>query len=1111
MCVIGEEGGGGGGERRRKRRTSIDKDEVSSIEAEKLDKKRELTQLSEINNFKLKFNSLCFLYYGEVRSIEPIYNRIYSNLNLYKSVNMSTERIEGESNGLSQSEKEWCQRVYDLLIKDPKLAQEGILLGGLNILIDRGSMKSKMMDTLVKDNRFIVSKGQQLGTETVYLKSMHSSVSSAISPQPKKQDLFTELTDVNKTTNANKWKEADGGIKKESGSNNISGKGTSPLTRIESVTSPDTDRLQRIYAFLVADPLHLSNGVLLTHIGDKVPRGLSSKKMKPLLLSDDRFIIPPGQQSGSERVYLNLKSNFQSPVFNTSHPLEVDQKSTEWLDSTYMYLKSHQSFGNGGISINIPYDSNTSKKLANLQHDPRFKVEIKISLNSSAPPSLHSSLMNQRSLTASRISSPTSKMEEEDQKREWNQRWKKAELLLQMDEMHAEEHNRKVEAAAIARKGAEEEEAAIARTRAEEEEAAIACKKAEEEEAAIARTRAEEEEAAIARTRAEEEEAAIARTRAEEKEAAIARKKAEEEAATIARKKAEEAATIARKKAEEEAAIARKWADKEAGAFLRAEDRAAVARKRAEEEAANARKRADKEAAIARNRADKEAVAHKRAKEDEAIARKKAKDEAAIARKREEDEAAIARKKAKEDAAIIRKRFEEEAAIARKKAKDEAAITRKREEDEVAIARKCAEEAAITRKRELEDAIMNTAKSAVGADAQTSSTVDIDQFIKSSKLTALSLNSAIVPTDDVELIATHINLFRMATWLLREKSAKKFWKVGEIDPRLSIILLKCTEDNNPHLQLKYDIHESSFTLRWAEPLEGNGSLQAKIAVENAVIILKYACAEIMEIKRLQEEERVKKQAEKLQMQLENAKIQAAEKAKEDEREAKEKIEADALSKKIASLKSSHLNNCQGKCSNNTLRLPEIHSPKTLRDKIFQKFVLEQVHREFLEWIEINSSLIDKLTTVKVSSKLLQQNPSVKDYVRRHLKEESDRVLARCERLCIFYEGIQVYFSRFGCCVIHVAYDKELPNDFSIVNSGQFLVDDALRNAYKAGDLSREESQKLQAALSKGHCKLMKLSTLQLVTLDFTSIFDNLGEKLYKSLRNTNFIPRNNTR
>ena len=43
--MIGEEGGGGGGggERRRKRRRSIDKDEVSSIEAENLDKKREET------------------------------------------------------------------------------------------------------------------------------------------------------------------------------------------------------------------------------------------------------------------------------------------------------------------------------------------------------------------------------------------------------------------------------------------------------------------------------------------------------------------------------------------------------------------------------------------------------------------------------------------------------------------------------------------------------------------------------------------------------------------------------------------------------------------------------------------------------------------------------------------------------------------------------------------------------------------------------------------------------------------------------------------------------------------------------------------------------------
>jgi hypothetical protein len=80
-------------------------------------------------------------------------------------------------------------------------------------------------------------------------------------------------------------------------------------------------------------------------------------------------------------------------------------------------------------------------------------------------------------------------------------------------------------------------------------------------------------------------------------------------------------------------------------------------------------------------------------------------------------------------------------------------------------------------------------------------------------------------------------------------------------------------------------------------------------------------------------------------------------------------------------------------------------------------------------------------------------------------------------------------------VIHVSYDKSFPNDTSVVDSDQFPVDAALGDAFRAGYLSNDEAQKLQAALSKGNCKLMKQLTLQLITPEVTFVFDNLGEEI----------------
>ena len=78
----------------------------------------------------------------------------------------------------SDSEKRWCQKVYEYLNKDPKRSrEEGIVVGGeLLQTVGRGSLPktSRVIATLLQDNRFSITKGKLVGAERVYLKSLYN-------------------------------------------------------------------------------------------------------------------------------------------------------------------------------------------------------------------------------------------------------------------------------------------------------------------------------------------------------------------------------------------------------------------------------------------------------------------------------------------------------------------------------------------------------------------------------------------------------------------------------------------------------------------------------------------------------------------------------------------------------------------------------------------------------------------------------------------------------------------------------------------------------------------------------------------------------------------------
>lgn len=71
----------------------------------------------------------------------------------------------------SDSEKRWCQKVYEYLKREN--SPEGVLLGRLPQVIDSGSLnlKGKVKTILRDDDRFNVPEGMQSGSERVYLKS----------------------------------------------------------------------------------------------------------------------------------------------------------------------------------------------------------------------------------------------------------------------------------------------------------------------------------------------------------------------------------------------------------------------------------------------------------------------------------------------------------------------------------------------------------------------------------------------------------------------------------------------------------------------------------------------------------------------------------------------------------------------------------------------------------------------------------------------------------------------------------------------------------------------------------------------------------------------------
>lgn len=73
----------------------------------------------------------------------------------------------------SDSEKRWCQKVYEYLKREN--SPEGALLGRLPQIIDSGSLKitGKVKTILRKDDRIYVPEGMQAGIERVYLKSLY--------------------------------------------------------------------------------------------------------------------------------------------------------------------------------------------------------------------------------------------------------------------------------------------------------------------------------------------------------------------------------------------------------------------------------------------------------------------------------------------------------------------------------------------------------------------------------------------------------------------------------------------------------------------------------------------------------------------------------------------------------------------------------------------------------------------------------------------------------------------------------------------------------------------------------------------------------------------------
>jgi hypothetical protein len=207
---------------------------------------------------------------------------------------------------------------------------------------------------------------------------------------------------------------------------------------------------------------------------------------------------------------------------------------------------------------------------------------------------------------------------------------------------------------------------------------------------------------------------------------------------------------------------------------------------------------------------------------------------------------------------------------------------------------------------------------------------------------------------------------------------------------------------------------------------------------------------------------------------------------------------------LVSQKPIHINACRSTCY---LKFPLIPLPLVMSSSpfiTFAQFARGQVIHEFIEWVKLHSSLQVKLMSAKLTKhaedRMKERFPSVSmKKVIHSLHSHTDRALARCTRLCIVYGGIQVSFSKFGCCVMNVMYNvKYVQNCVPVVETDNVNILDvnaALICAKNEELLTDSQTEKLRSALSDGRCKLMKQNTLQLITPLFAFIFDELGEAM----------------
>ena len=352
---------------------------------------------------------------------------------------------------------------------------------------------------------------------------------------------------------------------------------------------------------------------------------------------------------------------------------------------------------------------------------------------------------------------------------------------------------------------------------------------------------------------------------------------------------------------------------------------------------------------------------------------------------------------------------------------------------------------------------------ASGNDSDTVKKYEVETVLSSSLTSYKSSSDFKLPTSIMRGGQMAVNVsylfgyYNKTSWDLREKSGYKEWVVNNIASHLSNGLLLYTKLCYPHFNLDYKIFDCSFTLRWNVPKEENGSRLAKEAVDKSAFL--FSKAKLLD-----------------------------EKKKATEKE-KEMLEKEMLE---------HEENCL--CSQNEPLIPLPLVMSTEPFNLLAEISKKEVHSEFIEWVEIHSSLHEKLKTAmssKHADERLSERFKEDKKINSCLSSRKDRVLARCERLSLQYNGLCVNFSRYGCCVISVdrdakSHEKGVPIN---INNENYPINKALEIAYRKEMLTLEETRKMQTAYANGFCKCQKKRSLHLITPIFTFIFNEQGTRI----------------